>query len=135
MHGDYNQQNASVLGLQNLNFTFAPKMSGHTSLQSGEIINGTAGQVDIHGSDNYFEQGTSQSSATSHGSGGSGSGSSGGGRDQGGDDMAAKAMAAAKAKESGRTGGSRSTATAGGDDKAAAEALKRMMARRLVLLI
>ena len=118
------------IALQRLDFVFSPTMSGTSSLQSGEIINGTAGQVDIKGSDNYFEQGTSSSSATSSGSGGSGSGGSTGGN-PGGDDQAAKAMAAAKARENGTS----ATSTSGGDDKAAAEALKRLMASRLVLII
>ena len=121
--------------LQELDFVFAPTMGGKSSLQSGEIINGTAGQVDISGSDNYFEQGTSKSSATSSGSGGSGSGSGGShGGNPGGDDKAAQAMAAAKAKEGG-SHTTRATASSGGDDRAAAAALKAMMGRRLLVLL
>ena len=45
-------------------------MSGTASLSSGEIINGTAGQVNITGDGNQFIQGTSSSKATSSGSGG-----------------------------------------------------------------
>ena len=56
--------------LQNLDFVFAPVMSGTASLSSGEIINGTAGQVNITGDGNQFIQGTSSSDATSSGSDG-----------------------------------------------------------------
>ena len=103
--------------LQNLDFTFSPVMSGDSHLESGEIINGTAGQVNITGSNNYFEQGTSDSSATSSGSGGSGSGG------HGGDDMAAKAMAEAKARD-----GSTSSSSSDGDAAAAyAASLRRLV--------
>ena len=102
--------------LQNLDFTFSPTMSGSAHLDTGEIINGTAGQVNITGSHNYFEQGTSDSSATSSG-GGSGSGG------HGGDDMAAKAMAEAKARD-----GSTSSSSSDGDAAAAyAASLRRLV--------
>ena len=71
-----------VHSLINLDFVFAPVMSGTTSLSSGEIINGTAGQVNITGSGNTFIQGTSSASSSAGG--------------HGGDDMAQKAMEAAK---------------------------------------
>ena len=47
------------------NFTFTPKMGGSAQLQSGEIINGTAGQVTISGDRNKFVQGTSSASSNS----------------------------------------------------------------------
>ena len=86
-----------IFKLQELdNFTFTPDLSGSAHLESGEIINGTAGQVDIKGDGNKFIQGTSSSNATSSGGGAAGATSSSGG----GDDRAA--AAALKAKMQGR---------------------------------
>ena len=83
--------------LMELDFTFAPEMSGYADLKSGEIINGTAGQVTITGNDNEFHQGNSKSDATSSGSGGSAGAKSSTG---GGDDAAA--AAALKAQMDGK---------------------------------
>ena len=86
-----------IFKLQELsnNFTFSPNMSGKADLQSGEIINGTAGQITVKGDDNIFKQGNSKSDAKSDGKGSAGASSSTG---EGDDAAAARALKAQMGK-------------------------------------
>ena len=93
--------------LQNLNFEFTPTMGGDSKLTSGEIIAGSAGEVNIKGDNNKFVQGSSTSSADSS-AGGAATGSA-------------------------TSGGTSSSAASG--DAAAAAALKKSMGLTQLFLV
>ena len=51
--------------LQNLEvFHIGGSYSGHASLDSGALLGGSAGQIDIYGNNNQFHQGNSDSKST-----------------------------------------------------------------------
>jgi len=45
------------------NFTFGGTYKDYSSLDTGAILNGSAGQIDINGNDNIFNQGNSKSNS------------------------------------------------------------------------
>ena len=74
IHGDYNQfesgnssstATSGATKLQELLFHFGGNYSGDSSLQTGALLGGSAGKVEIYGNNNQFESGNSKSTATS----------------------------------------------------------------------